>query len=170
MRCAGAPAVPAGSPPGRRFSQVWWPPESRSTVDMPAGRVTELQGTEQQRREEKRVLGLCCGFLRQVVVFLSFFLLPAAFSNTPLTLSTPLSSGSRWDATSHCTLHSSVSRRVSFTHTFHLSAARAQLEDASSWTAESYRACVRVRRAKEMLLKEPSVLVVLLKVIHHAAV
>lgn len=80
MRCAGAPAVTAGSPPGRRFSRVWWPPESRSTVDMPAGRVTELQGTEQQRREEKRVLGLCCGFLRQVVFvfFLSFFyLLPS---------------------------------------------------------------------------------------------
>lgn len=91
------------------------------------------------------------------------FLLPAAFSNTPLTLSTPLSSGSRWDATSHCTLHSSVCRRVSFTHAVHLSAACAQLEDASSWTAASYRACVGVSQVKEMLFKEASVLIFLLK-------
>lgn len=72
MRCAGAPAVPAGSPPGRRFSQVWWPPESRSTVDMPAGRVTELQGTEQQRREEG--LGSLLWFSEAGCFVLFFFL------------------------------------------------------------------------------------------------
>lgn len=74
--------------------------------------------------------------------FLFVFVVPAAFSNTPPTLSTPLSSGSRWEATSHCTLHSSVCRRVSFTHAFHFSAACIQSEEASYWTAESYRTWV----------------------------
>lgn len=39
----------AGSLLGRRFSQVWWLPESHSTVDMQVGRVTELQETQQTR-------------------------------------------------------------------------------------------------------------------------
>lgn len=116
------------------------------------------QGERQRCKGHSRRGGhlvLCSGLGgRDEVVAGGWFLLPAAFSNTPLTLSTPLSSGSRWDATSHCTLHSSVCCRVSFTHAFHLSAACAQLEDASSWTAESYRACVGVSQAKEMLFKE----------------
>lgn len=108
MRCAGAPAVPAGSPPGRRFSQVWWPPESRSTVDMPAGRVTELQVREQQRREEKRVSGLCCGFLRQVVFFFFFsftccLLKHAAHAVHPPVLGQPLGR--------HLTLHPALVRQ-----------------------------------------------------------
>lgn len=132
MRCADAQAVLAGSPPEQKSFQVVWPLESRMTVGMRAGRGTGLD-----RKQKLVTFGSFCSL--SVWLKTSACFLPAAFSNTPSTLSTPLSSGSRWEATSHCTLHSSVCRRVSFTQAFHFSAACFHSELASSCSAASYR-------------------------------
>lgn len=92
------------------------------------------------------------GFLCSVF-FLHFHLIPAAFSNTPSLLSTPLSSGSLRGVTSHCTLHSSVCHSVLFTQAFHFSDACTQSEEASLWTAESYSTWVwrHAKRGKQRI-------------------
>lgn len=145
VQCADAQAVLAGSPPEKKSFQAAWLSDWRRTAGTRAERGRELS------RKRKVV--------RKETFWMLFVTLnlqsgqPAAFSNTPSTLSTPLSSGSRWGATSHCTLHLSICRSVSFKQAFHFSAACTQSEEASCWSAASYRIWKDTRRELKIKIK-----------------